>query len=231
LNPEDTVNVSELAQRCAREMARYQRRERHDPRCCYELFRHALAHRNEEAWTAIYAQYCRLVSHWLGHAADDPGVLVNQVFERFWRALSPDRFAKFPSLDALLAYLKRCAQCVAIDNARQQEQKRAKEAALLQIETLRKPETSSDSVLDVIASEQLFEHAAKCLNDSRESLAFRASFEWGLRPSEIADRWANVFASAQEVSRVKERVLRRLRRDEELIEMFGITASDGVESA
>jgi hypothetical protein len=30
---------------------------------------------------------------------------------------------------------------------------------------------------------------------------------------------------------VKERVLRRLRRDEELIEMFGITASDGVESA
>lgn len=231
MSPADTVNVAELAQRCAKEMARYQRRERHDPRCCYELFRHALAHRNEEAWTAIYAQYSRLVSHWLGRTADDSGALVNQVFERFWRALSPDRFTEFSSLDAILAYLKRCAQCVAIDNARQQKQKRAKEAALLQIETLGKPETSSDSVLDAIVSEQLLEHAVKCLNDSRESLAFRASFEWGLRPSEIADRWADIFASAQEVSRVKERVLRRLRRDEELIELFGITADDGVESA
>jgi DNA-directed RNA polymerase specialized sigma24 family protein len=227
-------SVAQLAQRCAEEMARYRRRERHDPRRCYELFRRALVQRNEEAWTAIYDQYRQLVNHWLGHVPGDPEALVNQVFIRFWSALPPDRFTDFPSLDALLAYLKRCAQGVAIDARRQEERKRARETALLpmqQAAVSSGPSPSAEQVLDELASEQLYEYVTQRLNGAQESLVFRASFEWGLQPAQIADRWADVFTCVREVSRVKERILRRLRRDKRLAVLLGMECVDGVESA
>jgi DNA-directed RNA polymerase specialized sigma24 family protein len=226
---EDALNVPALAQRCAEEMARYQSRLDHDPRFCYELFRRALVLQCEEAWTAIYDQYHRLVRRWLGHASSDEDVLANQVFVRFWKAVSPDRFADFPSLGAILAYLKRCAQSVAIDARRREERKQVKEAALFQMRQMTES-PSTEYVLDEIVSEQLYEHVTKSLNGRQESLAFRASFEWGLKPAEIAERWTSVFASAQDVSRIKERILRRLRRDTELVEWLGMRSVDGVES-
>jgi DNA-directed RNA polymerase specialized sigma24 family protein len=231
---DQALSVAQLAQHCAEEMARYQRRERHDPRCCYELFRCALVQRDEEAWTAIYDQYHRLVNHWLGHVPCDVDALVNQVFTRFWRALSPDRFNDFPSLEAILAYLKRCAQGVAIDARRREERRRAREVALFQAqqataagETI----SSTAQVLNEIICEQLYEYVAERLNGRRENIAFRASFVWGLGPAEIAERWADVFSCAREVSRVKERILRRLRRDEGLVELLGMRNVDGLESA
>jgi RNA polymerase sigma factor (sigma-70 family) len=212
-------------------MARYQRRERHDPRYCYQLFRRALAQRDEEAWAAVYEQYCRLVNRWLGHVPGDPDALVNQVFTRFWKVVHPDRFDEFSSLGAILAYLKRCAQSIAIDARRQEERKQAKEARLFQMHQAAEEQSSSiECVLDKIVSGQVYEHVMKRLNSTQESLAFRASFEWGLKPAEIAKRWTAVFANAQEVSRIKERVLRRLRRDSELIEWLEMTGMDGVES-
>lgn len=231
---DQALSVAQLAQRCAEEMARYQRRESHDPRCCYELFRYALAQRDEEAWAAIYDQYHRLVNHWLGHAPGDVDVLVNQAFIRFWSALSPDRFSDFPSLDAVLAYLKRCAQGVAIDARRREDRRWARETALFQMQqVMAAGETSSSTtrVLDEIVSEQLYEYVMERLNGRQESVAFRASFEWGLGPAEIAERWADVFSCAREVSRVKERILRRLRRDKGLVELLGMRNVDGLESA
>jgi DNA-directed RNA polymerase specialized sigma24 family protein len=227
VNTKDTLDVPELAQRCAEEMARYQRRQDHDPRFCYELFRHALVQQSEEAWAAIYDQYHRLVKRWLGRASSDKDVLTNQVFARFWKAVTPDRFDAFPSLGAILAYLKRCTQSVAIDANRKKERKRAAEAALLQARQTTGESSSMDRVLDEIVSERLYAHATKSLNGTQESLAFRASYEWGLKPAEIARRWTAVFADAREVSRVKERILRRLRRDQELFEQLGMTRGDG----
>ena len=43
---------------------------------------------------------------------------VNLVFERFWVAIGPDRFAEFPSVAALLKYLKMCVHTVLIDEVR-----------------------------------------------------------------------------------------------------------------
>jgi RNA polymerase sigma factor (sigma-70 family) len=231
VNAKDALTVTELAQRCAEEMARYQRRERYDPHYCYELFRYALVYRDEEAWAAIYNQYCRLVNRWLGHVPGDPEALVNQVFTRFWRVIPSDRFGDFSSLGAILAYLKRCAQSVAIDARRREERRHVKEAALIQVRQVTGEQSSSiECVLDEIMKEQMYEHVMKHLNGTQERLAFRASFEWELKPAEIAERWTAVFSSAQEVSRVKERILRRLRRDMELAELLGMASVDSVGS-
>lgn len=200
--------VSELAQHCAEEMERFRRRQDYDPRYCYELFRYALEQRDDEAWDALYSQYYRLVRHWLGDAPDDPDALANQVFERLWRAIPPDRFADFSTLDDVLAYLRRCAQCVALDARRREERRRVEETVPA------RTQGDVEQVLDKITGERLYGWALECLDSPQERLVFRASFEWDMRPGEIAERWPDVFASAQEVSRIKERILRRLQRDE-----------------
>ena len=211
-----SLPVAELARRCAKEMARYRRGRFSDPRYCYELLRCALAEQNEEAWAAVYRQYHGLVRCWLGDAPGDPGALVNEAFERLWRAIPPDRSAEFPTLGSILEYLKRCARCVAIDASRRAEREQAEEAALARLHVLRAEgkRRPSEQVLDAIVGEQLIACAMKRLHSPGEQLVFRASFEWDLRPGMIAERWPGIFASAREVSRIKERLLRRLRRDE-----------------
>jgi DNA-directed RNA polymerase specialized sigma24 family protein len=160
----------------------------------------------------------------LGDAPGDPDGLVNETFERLWRAIPPDRFAEFPTLGGILEYLKRCARCVAVDARRREERKRAEEAALARLQALGaggKP-SPSEQALDAIVGEQLIERARERLHGLGEQLVFRASFEWDLQPGTIAERWPGVFASAREVSRIKERILRRLRRDRGLRTLLGM---------
>ena len=216
--------VAELARRCAEEMARYRRGQCSDPRYCYELFRCALVEQDEEAWAAVYSQYHRLVCRWVGDVPGDPDGLVNETFERLWRAIPPDRFGDFSTLGGILEYLKRCAQCTAIDARRREERQQAEEAALARMQVWGaggKP-SPSEQALDAIVSEQLIERARERLHGLGEQLVFRASFEWNLRPGTIAERWPDTFASAREVSRIKERILRRLRRDEGLRALLGM---------
>jgi DNA-directed RNA polymerase specialized sigma24 family protein len=224
MKPGLLMPVAELARRCAEEMARYRRGQCSDPRYCYDLFRCALAERDEEAWAAVYSQYHRLVCRWVGDVPGDPDGLVNETFERLWRAIPPDHFAEFPTLGRILAYLKRCAQCTAIDASRREERTLAEEAALarMQLVGAEGKRSPSEQALDAIVGEQLIERATERLHDLEEQLVFRASFEWDLRPGTIAERWSDVFTDAREVSRIKERILRRLRRDEGLRALLGM---------
>lgn len=224
MEPRQHTSVSELARKCAEEMIRYRRQQHYDPRYCHELFRCALGQRDQEAWTALYSQYHRLVRQWLGDALGDSDVLVNEAFERFWRALSPERFADFPTLGDILEYLKRCARCVAIDAGRREERRQVKEAALTHIQEwgTETGRSLSDQVLNDIVGDRLIKCAKGRLRSSEERLVFCASFEWNLRPRMIAEGWPNVFASAREVSRIKERILRRLRRDEGVRALLGM---------
>jgi DNA-directed RNA polymerase specialized sigma24 family protein len=224
MKPRLLMPVAELARRCAEEMARYRRGQCSDPHYCYELFRCALVERDEEAWAAVYSQYHRLVCRWLGDAPGDLDGLVNETFERLWRAIPPDHFAEFPTLGRILEYLKRCAQCTAIDARRREERTQAEEAALarMQLVGTEGKRSPSEQALDAIAGEQLIKCATERLHGPGEQLVFRASFEWNLRPGTIAERWSDIFASAREVSRIKERILRRLRRDEGLRALLGV---------
>ncbi len=219
-----TVSVTELARRCAEEMARYRRRQSYDPhlvrRHCYELFRCALVQRDEEAWAALYSQYHHLVRRWLGNTPGNPDALVNQALAKFWQALPPDRFADFPTLDKILAYLRRCAQSVAMDARRQEEWKRVVE------DSLAPTQGGVEQILDKIVGEQLYEYVTESLSSPQERLIFRASFEWNLKPSMIAARWSDTFTGAREVYRIKERIIRRLRRDKGLKQLLGVDDED-----
>jgi hypothetical protein len=224
LKTQGETSLTELAHKCAQAMARFRLRLSHDSHSCYELFRLALAEGNQQAWQAIYSQYHRLVQSWLGSPPGDPEELVNQVFTRFWRYVTPEKFANFPTLDHLLKYLKLCSSGVAIDadraEVRQQvyrENTRTWENNANYNETDR---SIDERVVQKINAEELFALASQCLKSSDERIVFFASFEANMKPRMIAEKWSQTFESAQEVSRVKERLLRRLRRDETLLEFL-----------
>ena len=223
MTQDSSFSIAELARRCAKAMARRPRQKDHDLSSCYELFRHALQNRDRDAWSALYDQYHRMVRRWLGNPPGDPDDLVNEAFARFWRAIPAERFGKFPTVPALLAYLKRCAKNLVIDEIRREERRQKVKEELRKVQELalvgigsHSREPMRELVLERASTDQLLERIRSCLKGRREWLVFRYSFLLGLPPREIAKRWPDLFADAKEVSRVKERIQRRLGRDAHL---------------
>jgi DNA-directed RNA polymerase specialized sigma24 family protein len=206
---------ADLARRCAQEQDRFRHGKKRDPWPCYELFRRALVQRDQDAWEAIYQQFELLVQGWLGHSDDG---LVNASFERLWKAIDPTKFEQFPTLGNILAYLKRCSHSVAIEARRKVSQQRAHEVTLeaLQRGPAAAYKDEAEAILEGIRTSQVFELASKRLTGEDERHVFRASFEWGMKPGEIHARWPHRFESTRQVYRIKENILRRLRRDLDL---------------
>ena len=223
MTQDSSFSIAELARRCEKAMVQFQRQKTHDLSSCYELFRLALKENDQEAWSALYSQYHRLVRDWSRGSPGDPDDLVNEAFARFWRAIPAERFGKFPTVPALLAYLKRCAKNLVIDEIRREERREKVKEELRKVQELalvgigsHSREPMRELVLERASTDQLFEHIRSRLKGRREWLVFHESFVLGLPPREIAKRWPDLFADAKEVSRVKERIQRRLGRDAHL---------------
>lgn len=67
--------------------------------------------------------------------------------------------------------------------------------------------------LDRAQRRELADYIHGLIPDEREWLALRLSFEFDLLPKQIARAYPHHFADAAEVSRIKERVTKRLRND------------------
>ena len=122
------TKLNELVDQCRSQTQLYTQREEYDPQFCFELWRRAIVERNEDAWQAITEQYTLSVRRWLTQRlANLPAlqveedVLVNTVFINFFRFVGPDKFVSFPTLPALLRYLKLCCGTIVIDLQRDQQ--------------------------------------------------------------------------------------------------------------
>lgn len=213
------TDTKELAQRCREEANRSRTRESGPEGSCFELFRRAVVGKCQEAWQAVYAQYHGLVIYWIGKDADDAEDLVHCAFEKFWKATGQETFARFAGLASVLAYLRRCARSVHIDRWRRMKRE------CLALDELREnnPSSSNSSepkILDDIVNQRCVKHINGRLKDEQERLVVYLSFELDLKPSEIAQQYTAQFFSAHDVSRVKERVVRRLSQDPILREMW-----------
>src|SRR5688500_2753814 len=108
------LSVAELARRCAEETDKFARRLANDPLFCFELMRRALAEQSDEAFTHIYQVYERMVTSWVyNHSrftltGESAEYFVSGAFRAFHSALQGSKFERFPSLAAVLSYLKTC---------------------------------------------------------------------------------------------------------------------------
>lgn len=184
-----------------------------------ELFRRAICERDPAAWEGLFTLYRGLVASWVRqhpaseriHERED---CVNLVFERFWVAIGPDRFAEFPSVAALLKYLKMCVHTVLIDEVRA---RRAAQQALAAWPVEEGVASGPDvSVLATgrLADGELWGLISQEVVDETERFLLYLSAALDLSPRQIYARYPQVFPSVQDVYRMKRNVLDRLRRSQ-----------------
>lgn len=214
-----------LAQHCRRESAQFFKSATHDPRYAYELFRRAIVLRDDAAWAALYDLYHALVQGWVRRSSsfvasgESCEYFVNAAFTRFWRAIPPERFAAFTSVNSLLNYLHHCARCTVIDSARTQMT-----ADLLpdepDEELTASEESVEDDVIDQIERRSFWSCVDGLLRSEAERVVIYQSFVLGLRPRDILARYPQLFATINDVYLVKRYVLERLSRSDDVRQML-----------
>lgn len=211
------LNLPEIVAGCCQESERFRAGLPGEEGHCFELFRRAIEEDDQDAWGAIYAQYRQLVARWLGgHRAGDE--LIEIAFEKFWRTLRSARLSRrFRHVGAVLAYLRKCAVSVRLDLERKEQREdrivlnERIVARAGDVENLALANLSHTELCDIV-QRWLMEN----VQEEQERQMIHLSYELDLSPSEIARRFPEQFADVQEVRRVKERVLKRLRRASEL---------------
>jgi len=219
------MDLTTLVRHCLVESERFYRGQPHDTRFSYELFRRALVDRNETAWEHIYSHYSNLVESWVRRSGafissgESSEFFVVLAFTKFWRAITPERFAAFPTLAALLHYLQLCSGCVVIDSVRAQSW-----AEMLPEEAIpfsRMPWAAPDEeATDRVNRQEFWYYINTQLNDEAERVVVFNSFIMGMKPGDIYNQRSDLFANINDVYNVKRNVLGRLSRNQELRQLL-----------
>jgi DNA-directed RNA polymerase specialized sigma24 family protein len=215
------LELIEVVECCGQESERFRAGQVGEEGHCLELFRRAIEENDQAAWGAVYAQYRQLVAKWTGGRGDGDE-LIESTFQKFWRTLRGTRLTgRFKHIGAVMAYLRKCAYSVRLDLERQERQ--AERIALDErtaaqagsVEEMALAKLSRDALC---ASVRLW--LAANVQDEQEKLVIALSYELELSPAEIASRCPAQFAGAEDVYKIKERLLKRLRRAGKLRELF-----------
>jgi hypothetical protein len=220
--------VAELARRCADETELYFHHKTHDTQYCFELFRRAIRQGDQLSWEMICLQYQPLVTGWIKQhprfesSSEEIQYFVNGTFAKIAGTLTPEKFAGFSEVASLLRYLKMCVHSVIFDHTRKMDQ--------MNMSVL--DDASEEVSTDPLPEEQTSDHLSRQAlwgfvdarlnqNDPKERYVIHGSFVLDLKPQEIFDHFRNVFTDVDEIYRVKQNVLARLRRDPEMQRFLG----------
>jgi hypothetical protein len=210
-----------LVRRCAIESEHFYHNQPYDARFAHELFRRALVEHDEIAWEHVYTHYSPLVESWIRRSGAFAGsgesseFFVGAAFTKFWRAVTPDRFATFQTLAALLSYLQLCTGSVVIDSVRAQSWAEMVSDEVLPVTQV--PQVSPDEqALERVGRAEFWRYIDTQLHGEAERAVVLGSFVLGMKPSEICDERPDLFASVNDVYNVKRNVLSRLSRNPEL---------------
>jgi hypothetical protein len=212
------ANHYDRTERASCEASHYDRTEREG----YELFRRAIVEGDVDAWAESIARYRRLLLSWARDASARMAVvesyedLADHALARAWMALSPARFANFPSLGAVLAYLRACVSAAVVDCARA-EGARERMLGRLEVSEAASPETL---VLQDLDRAELWSLVGGLLNSEQERVVVVESFLFDLPPRTILAGHPELFASIDAVYAAKRNLLTRLKGNRALQEMF-----------
>lgn len=226
------LTLSDLVKRCAEETDRFRMRQNNDSRFCFEIFRRAISEQDQYAWDMLCRQYKPLVADWwvkpsrgFKASGEDLDEIVNRIFEKFWSALTPEKFNKFSDLKPLLNYLKLCVESVIIDHNRKIEPPNQypddDESVIWGKDFRPAPE---EELLDAENRKTFWEWIDARLHDEKERLVVYGSFDLDLKPQEICGKFQDMFPDVDEVYTIKQNVIARLRRDPDFRKFLGRNA-------
>ena len=218
--------VADLAQRCADETDLYFHHQAHDTQYCFELFRRAIRQRDQSSWEMICLQYQPLVAGWVRQhpgfesSREDVQYFVNGTFGKIAGTLTPEKFGGFSDIASLLSYLKMCVHSVISDHNRKVAQINVFDLDNVPMERSTDP-SPEEQAIDRSQQQALWDLMSSRLHDEKERLVVHGSFVLDLKPQELYNRFCSVFDNVDEVYRVKQNVLSRLRRDAEFRKLLG----------
>jgi hypothetical protein len=214
--------VEQLAQRCIEETEKFNRRQSNDSQFCFELLRRALTEGVTEAFTYVYQIYERQVFSWVyNHSGfvqtgENADYFARSALSAFYFALRGAKFARFPSLQQALAYLKLCVHTTIAQYLRDQRQ-----ATAVSIETTGPIAETPDLGTRAEAAE-LWAYICSLLPDERDRLLARYAFVLDLKPRQIVELYPAHWADEREVTVALYRIRRLLRADAELRRLMGL---------
>jgi RNA polymerase sigma factor (sigma-70 family) len=222
------LTLAGIAHRCHQETERFFQRLAYNPHYCFELFRRAIVERIQRAWELVYNQYSPLVARWIERhpafatSGEEAQYFVNRAFEKMWAALSPEKFSRFSDLKSLLRYLQMCGHSAILDHVRTTERPTT-DVGDEAIAVSHKAEESlvEDQALDQLQRRVFWQKVNERLNNEKERRVVYGTFILALKPREICAQYHDTFHNVQEVYRIKENVMARLRRDDEFQATLG----------
>lgn len=218
-----SLSLSSLRHRCAEESARFFRRLDHDWRYCFELFRRAAVERDQVAWEMLYKQYQALISGWVTRhpmfhvLEEEVDFFVNRAFERMWTALTPEKFSHFSDFRSLMRYFQMCVHSVLVDYVRRKEENyRLEEVPDAALQGDKPEEHVERTVMAHDHRRQFWELVDSRLQNEKEKQLVYGIFVLDLKPRQLIEEFGNLFRDIREIYRIKENVMERLRRDQEI---------------
>jgi DNA-directed RNA polymerase specialized sigma24 family protein len=189
----------------------------------YDLFRRAILHKEDDAWAAIHARYRAMLIAWaLRYGAGACGAecaedFADHALARAWMALTPDRFAEFPSLAKLLSYLRACVTTAVIDSLRAQDA-----SAHASLESWAEiGATTEQIVLHDLDRKALWQMVLGFAATPAERIVLVETFAYGLPPRAILARHPEIFSTVDAVYGAKRNICARLYRHRDLIRQHG----------
>lgn len=192
-----------------------------DDNDAYNLFRQAIEQRDELAWAAIYARYRSLMVAWarqyggqrsgLEHSTD----IADLALARAWSALTPERFADFPTLARLMGYLRMCVMSTAIDGARMHEHV----DRLLPWSSGGLAPAPEQIVLAAQDQRDLWRLVLTQASTAAERVVLLETVLLGLPPRTIQARHLRLFPDVAAVYSTKRNLFSRLQRCPELLQL------------
>jgi DNA-directed RNA polymerase specialized sigma24 family protein len=184
----------------------------------YDLFRRAVVERDADAWATIAKRYRHLLISWALRCPAAQGTgefyedLADRALARAWAALSPERFAAFPSLASLLAYLRTCVAAAAIDAARAQA---THERVVHHIEQA-DPMPLEHVVLEPLDRAEVWQLVTNLVKTEAERVVLVERFVLDLPPRVILARHPALFVDVGVIYTAIRNLCERLRRNPNL---------------
>jgi len=217
----DSLSLDDLAQHCASETEKFNRRESSDARFCFALLRRALADGISDAFTRVYQIYERQMLVWVhshsgfARSGESADYFVTTTWATFYFALRGPKFDSFPSLPQVLAYLKLCVHTAIAQYLRDQET-----IPIMPIERAPHVGYLPDLGMQIVATE-LWRQIEQQLIDPRDRLLARCAFVEDLKPRQIVKAYPTRWKDEREVSVELYRIRQLLRNDPELRRLLG----------
>ena len=221
----ETMCIDVLMVHTQREIKLFLEGHKHTAPATLELFKRSLGggRESDAAWVYLLQQFGPLVTTWV-ERYDYRGILlawegrdglVNEIFSKFARSVTPEKLPMFTEVPPLITYLKKCTRSVFLDHMREWHSKihvtvtwdhlKDAQQELVQFDVAEEVEAS-------VSAEELWNFLRTYVLNEREFAVLSLLYQQGMKPADIFTLLPNYCVSVQEVCNMKRNVLARLQR-------------------